>query len=356
MELTNEQKQALDCLYGKKTLPVCAVGSNAQLLWQNLCYEQRYLLLLLGQMPQDDGFHPPAEMHLRESGGFIRCTAERMGDDPRSFYLLQFQPAAAYTDRSAAFTETLQAFAAGNRLAAGDALYALGDLHRSIVSSNCGEPAFLAADRLLAACYRLLHQALHCEELAWYAEEKENEPAPVTDLAEQGSRLSLAIQRIAGDLLPHHYSESHVPLWVRAHEDRLFFALLAMYLLIHRYNGENTPVHIRCEENGTFGVISMETEPQDELRHTGAHVPVPSPADSTELSDEALLRRFCSRYHGTLLQHKTEKGSTLSLRLPLTEPDTLTFESPHRTVDEGRYSPEQIMLSALVDYRHMGRF
>ncbi len=355
MELTNEQKQALDCLYGKKPLPVCAVSSGAELLWHNLCYEQRYLLLL-GQKAQDVSFHPQTEIYLQENGGSIRCTAERMGTAADVFYLLQFYSEPTQATAAKRIQEALQTCAAGNRLAAGDALYALGDLYRSICSSNCGESAFAAADRLLAACYRLLHQALHCEELAWYTSEQGVIPASVTDLTEQGSRLSMAIERIAGELLPHSYTDSGTPLWIRADRERLFFALLAMYLLIHRENEGDIMVHIRCEESGIYGVISMEAEPLGEHRNAGVHAPDASPADHTDLSDEALLHRFCQHHQGTLLRHKTGKGSMLSLRLPLTYPDLLIFESPDRPADEGRYSPEQIMLSALVDYRHMGRF
>ncbi len=358
MELSNEQRQALEWLYGTNPIPLCAVDENLHLLWNNACFEMRYLSLLqatINCIPDT-----PEAIVLHNGEELLCCTPEPLHTEDAFCYLLRFasEPAPVSQYDLGATIETLLACANENRETAGEAIFALNDVYRVINEQNCNEMAYAAVDRVLAACYRLLNQALRCEELSWYAaaEATAYRDTSSVDLTGQVSCLCEALDHVAGNLLPHILDSCFVPMWVNADKDRLFFTLLAMYLIVCKESTPGACIRFTCEQNGDFACVTMQEEPSGDHCPAAVHAPKDSPTDDTVLSNEALVQRFCKYHNAAFMRHKTERGCAFSLRIPLSQGGRLVFESPMARANRGRFTPEWIMLSAVLDYRHMGKF
>ncbi len=374
MEFTQQQSNALDCLYDSGTPAMCAVTHDLQLLWSNRRFEQRLLLLVQAKAAAAGSaiLESSIDIPLFDGNEYIYCTIEKMflshKEEAMSsaaaaetngipdYYLLRFRAEPVLSLAHDAGTEMLICCAGECRTAAEQSLNALNEVYQVIVRNHCSDTGLDAVDRMLASCYRFLNQAVRFEELSWYGDADmhrigEDEPL---ELASYTRMLFDSVSRTAGNLLPVTYAAAYETVWVKVNEERLLFALLSMFQTVHKENPPGCRVMVRCGCEDGYAVLSMYAVPDDSSVSGRVHALRYSHLDATPLSNEALMRRFCKQYSAEFSCNADSTGEAYKLRIPLTDQQHIAFESPARRQEEGRYGTVRTMLSAMIDFRHMG--
>lgn len=377
MRFSKQHTDALDFLYGKNSSAMCAVTNTLRLLWSNRSFEQRFLLLVQAAITVPG--HAPlwecTDIPLFDGTEYICCTVEKMfllPSDAQSaavstastspatsdscYYLLRFctDPMRSLTRNMD--TELLINCAGECRVAAEQSLYALNDVHQLVAKNRCSDMSMEAIDQMLAACYRLLNQAVRFEELAWYNDAKMqhaegDEPIALTVFVRT---LCCSIDKVVGGLLPVICTADQETIWVKVNAERLMFTILSLLQTVQSNCTVNCRVAIHCTCEDGYAVLAMRAEKVSGKCPPQVHSPSRSYLDETPFSNDALMRCFCKQYNATITLQPGGMGRVYTLRIPLTEQCSITFESPIKPQDCGRFGMIGTMLSSMIDFHHTG--
>ncbi len=361
MEFIKQQADALDCLYGSGAPAMCAVTHDIRLLWNNRCFEQRFLLLVQAKAAaKQDILQSCVDIPLTDGSEYIYCTVEKMhigadapDDAAPDFYLLRFRAEPVLSLAHDAGTEMLISCAGECRNAAEQSLHALDEIYRMLQQRPCGDTEQQAIDRMLASCYRFLDQAVRFEELSWYGDadmHRTVEDTPIA-LTVKARALFDSIRRMTGTLLPVTFTADDEPLWVKVNEERLLFVLLSLFQMVFGSCKAGCAITVHCGREGDAAVISMRAESTDAQPDGQVHAIAYSFLNDTPLSNEALMRRFCKQYNAEITR---KANAVYQLRIPLADQQNIAFESPAYVQEEGRFGTIGTMLSAMVDFHHTG--
>lgn len=377
MRFSKRHTDALDFLYGKSTPAMCAVTKTLRLLWSNRFFEQRFLLLVQAAVavPGHASLKECTEIPLFDGTEYIYCTVETMflplpqpqaniaSSTPTDitasaadYYLLRFHVEPMRSLTRDAGTELLLHCAGECRVAAEQSLYALNDVHQLVAKNRCSDMSTEAIDQMLAACYRLLNQAVRFEEFAWYNDAdmqriEADDPIALTAFVHTFCRC---IDKITGGLLPVICIADHAAIWVKVNTERLMFTLLSLLQTVHMSCTTHCRIVIDCVREKNDAVLSMHAEKIRGKRPSQIHSLRHSNLDETPLSNEALMRRFCQQYNASATLQPGGMGKVYTLRIPLSEQSNIPFESPIQPQDCSRFGMVATMLSSMIDFHHTG--
>lgn len=358
MSLSQEKLRALQCLFGTAAEPLCIVDRGLRVLWQPDERASCLLPLLMAAL-QTGGESPllPKNdvMYLHEGSRTLQCCIDMLPDTEQSAYLIRFYQCDVPIAGQNAACAALSACAEEIRLTVSELLQLLADVYEVMRSSRKAEGMADVPDQMLAACYRLLNQSLRCAEYAWYEAADAATPVSygIVDAGRALCELAETLRQIAGDVLVFDEQEAAYGVNICTDSERLYFALLSAFLMTQRGQAADSVIHMRAERRGKMAELCIEARRVSDRTVPRRHPAMSLPTDATVLSAEALARRFCKQFGGTLQYNENKQGCAVLLRLPYADaPAAITFESPRPVRIPGRYSLYRIMLSSVIDFRY----
>ncbi len=349
------EEKALELLYGKGTDPVCAVNLHLEPVWTPDRRAAALLPYLTEEMVVSQNTGEPA-VPLDGTVLFrgpeqepLVCRIQRLELSDERLYLLQFSPAPAYRELTPVEIRTL--------------LRTQTDISRNAVPRIMQAVHFAvsqiedAADRNVQscvkeaedACYAILNGCVRCEEMFWYASfdamteaeiEVQELRIPIRRFIEQITRLTAGSLTVSVGMVD-------IGMYAKVDANRLFFALILMFLTTHGGDGRYSEMEISAQNIQDKIEIRMSFS-KGKQQKTCFHEP--AFRDISFSGNVILLERFCDVFGAKIIRETRNSRKECILCIPGAEPDygSVPLSASIAQYETNAFSMMHVLLSDVI--------
>lgn len=200
-------------------------------------------------------------------------------------------------------------------------------------------------------CCRLLRPSmLQLELLKYYQKDEISGETLFPD--EELSNFVDSCRNVLGRAM-HMTLKAESSCCISANRRRLQNCLLCLILLIRRACPQAARLIWQTKEQGGQLLLSCTASPDGTEVSGRRHSEIQPLYDTVLRSpEEQIVQQFCAAYQAVLLTSRTEQQVQYTLRFPCCQKGkTLSFGSSRTAVNDSLFSPYQIFLSDISDYR-----
>ena len=363
MQANDKIIAAVELLYGNSGLPMGICSAEMELLWSSDETVPPMHAQVLAQLSCSDDNEPllPANglFSVTERSKSFQCQVLPLTIENERYYLLQIQRQAVWHSISSKEMRALFLAHSTDLHLISSALSQAADLLEKLEGAESREG--IAAARLIDdSMYSLLHQAVRCQELAWYESMNKYRlmQLPAVDVASVVLDTMRDIRYVMQDYVKVEMPEFPQEMYARVDIDRLRFALFNIFVMLQE--GYPNRTLYRCEASIKQREITLIlTAAAVENRRD--HVPMLRRERHWQDSDSAastrvLLERFCKTFRGSVEFERLSNATRCTLRLPTytTETNRLEFSADRENVQHNRFSLPFLLLSPIAVFpKHM---